>query len=148
MHQALDVPVGLIAPRGAARRGVVGGVDAMEKVADLSPLLERARGANDNYPARLAAWTGVAEKAGAGASPPPQAGASDNDPNRAASLYNGMIAPIVPIASAARSGTRLEQRRRAEQYRKLLPTMIQSLRSPGTRTGAAREFPFLIVSAG
>jgi sialate O-acetylesterase len=120
----------------------------MEKVADLSPILERAKGATENYSARLASWTEAAEKAKADGKPAPRKPAEpDKDPNRAASLYNGMIAPIVPIAIRGAIWYQGESNAgRAEQYRKLLPTMIQSWRDSWNQDGAAREFPFLIVS--
>jgi sialate O-acetylesterase len=120
----------------------------MEKVSDLAPILERAKGLKETYEERLAKWTEASEKAKAeGKQAPRKPATADNDPHRAASLYNGMIAPIVPIAIRGAIWYQGESNAgRAEQYRKLLPTMIQSWRDAWNQDGPAREFPFLIVS--
>jgi sialate O-acetylesterase len=149
LHQALDVPVGLIdSSWGGTPAESWAAWDAMEKVADLSPILERAKGAGENYSARLASWTQAAEKAKADGKPAPRKPAEpDKDPNRAASLYNGMIAPVVPIGIRGAIWYQGESNAgRAEQYRKLLPAMIQSWHESWNQDGPAREFPFLIVS--
>jgi sialate O-acetylesterase len=54
---------------------------------------------------------------------------ANGNPNRASVLYNGMIAPVVPFAAKGAIWYQGESNAgRAEQYRKLLPAMIQSWR--------------------
>ncbi len=66
-----------------------------------------------------------------------------DSPNRAAYLYNGMIAPIVPVAIRGTIWYQGEANaNRAYQYRKLLPTMIKSWRD----AWGEPDMAFLIVS--
>jgi sialate O-acetylesterase len=149
LQKELGVPVGLIdSTWGGTIAEAWAEQGALEKESDFSPILARARDATDNYPRRLEDWQKAAEKARAEGKPaprkPPEPG---NDPNRASVLYNGMIAPIVPIAIRGAIWYQGESNAgRAEQYRKLLPAMIQSWRDAWNQDGAARQFPFLIVS--
>jgi sialate O-acetylesterase len=65
-----------------------------------------------------------------------------NNPNVVTVLYNGMIAPLLPFAIKGAIWYQGESNAgRAEQYRKLLPAMIQDWR---THFGVG-DFPFYIV---
>jgi sialate O-acetylesterase len=65
-----------------------------------------------------------------------------NNPNVVTVLYNGMIAPLLPFAIKGAVWYQGESNAgRAEQYRKLLPAMIQDWR---THFGVG-DFPFYIV---
>ena len=66
-----------------------------------------------------------------------------NNPNQPTSLYNGMIAPLVPLAVKGAIWYQGENNAgRAEQYRHVLPAMIADWRN---RFGSG-DFPFYIVS--
>ena len=66
-----------------------------------------------------------------------------NNPNQPTSLYNGMIAPLVPLAIKGAIWYQGENNAgRAEQYRRVLPAMIADWRN---RFGEG-DFPFYIVS--
>jgi sialate O-acetylesterase len=72
----------------------------------------------------------------------PPAIADQNNPNVPAALYNGMISPITPFAVKGAIWYQGESNAgRANQYRKLLPTMISSWRE----RFQSGDFPFLIV---
>jgi len=65
-----------------------------------------------------------------------------NNPNTVTVLYNGMIAPLLPVAIKGAIWYQGESNAgRAMQYRRLLPTMIRDWR---TRFGVG-DFPFFIV---
>ncbi len=65
-----------------------------------------------------------------------------NNPNMVTVLYNGMIAPLLPFAIKGAIWYQGESNAgRAEQYRKLLPAMIEDWR----RRFGVGEFPFYIV---
>jgi sialate O-acetylesterase len=66
----------------------------------------------------------------------------DNNPNQVSVLYNAMIAPLTPFAIKGAIWYQGESNAgRAEQYARLLPTMIGDWRA---RFGVG-DFPFLIV---
>ena len=66
-----------------------------------------------------------------------------NDPNQPTSLYNGMIAPLLPLAIKGAIWYQGENNAgRAEQYRRVLPAMIADWRDRFD----SGDFPFYIVS--
>jgi len=74
--------------------------------------------------------------------PAPPTVADANNPNFVTVLYNGMLAPLLPFAIKGAIWYQGESNAgRAEQYRRLLPAMIQDWR---TRFGVG-DFPFYIV---
>jgi sialate O-acetylesterase len=71
----------------------------------------------------------------------------DNNPNLGASLYNGMIAPIVPFGIEGAIWYQGESNAgRAKEYRTLFPAMIADWRSHWAGVNRDEEnFPFLFV---
>jgi len=66
----------------------------------------------------------------------------ENNPNQVSVLYDGMIAPLIPLAIRGAIWYQGESNAgRAEQYARLLPTLIRDWRA---RFGVG-DFPFLIV---
>jgi sialate O-acetylesterase len=85
-------------------------------------------------------WLCEARKPMAQCSPLPQR--LENNPNQVSVLYNAMIAPLVPYGIKGAIWYQGESNAgRAEQYAKLLPTLIQDWRA---RFGVG-DFPFGIV---
>jgi len=154
LHKALGVPIGLIhtswggTPAEAwTSAGALAaepelapiGMDWEQKLADYPKSLEKYRNQLDEWhQASL-----KAETDGKLAPPPPQ---FPSDPYssswRAAGLYNGMIAPLVPYGIRGAIWYQGESNAdRAYQYRKLFPVMIQDWR----RAWGQGDFPFLFV---
>ncbi len=141
LHQALDVPVGLI-------HSSWGGTPAeswttrktLESNPDFRPILNRWDDIVANYPqaqkdyeAKVAEWEKQVEKAKAEGQPepprpwPPQGPGSPWTP---ASLYNAMIHPLVPYAVRGAIWYQGESNAdRAYQYRTLFPAMINDWRA-------------------
>ena len=87
------------------------------------------------------AWRGHVGTALSGRTPFPTD--ASNNPNVPTSLYNGMIAPLLPLGVKGAIWYQGENNAgRAHQYRRILPTMIADWRS---RFGQG-DFPFYIVS--
>jgi sialate O-acetylesterase len=155
LHKSLDVPVGLINTSW-------GGTPAeswtqrpfLEEDPDLVPILDRWKDSIAKFPQDLNAymqqvanWWASTEKADAEGAPitedPPK---FPNDPrhmpHRPSSLYNGMIAPLVPFAFQGAIWYQGESNAgRAYQYRRLFPAMIKSWRA----AWGQGDFPFLFV---
>jgi sialate O-acetylesterase len=145
LHQALHVPVGLIHTSwGGTPAEAWTPTSYLQKESDLQPIVERTEKAPENYQKQLARWQAAADKAKAdGKAPPRKPTDPAQDPNLAAVLYNGMVAPIVPYAIRGATWYQGESNAsRAYQYRKLLPTMIQSWRD----AWGEPNMSFLIVS--
>jgi sialate O-acetylesterase len=116
-----------------------------QKAATYDPAKAKA-----TYEKQMADWkvaSEAAKKAGKKAPNPPRMDQGpEKNPNGPAVLYNGMIAPIVGYANKGTIWYQGESNAgRAYQYRKLLPTMIQSWRDAWGATGAATDTKFLIV---
>lgn len=118
LHQKLDRPVGLINDAwGGTLCEAWTSADALAADAENADILKRGEAANKD------------EK-------------QKNGPNRPSVLYNGMIAPIVPFSIKGAIWYQGESNAgRAEQYRKLLPTMIADWR----KQWGQGDFPFYIV---
>jgi len=76
----------------------------------------------------------------------PQAPMGPDNPNAPATLFNGMLNPIIPFGiKGAIWYQGCSNVGRAYQYRKLLPAMINDWRNEWAQPGTAKDFPFLIV---
>ncbi|OGV60146.1 MAG: hypothetical protein A2X45_13250 [Lentisphaerae bacterium GWF2_50_93] len=76
----------------------------------------------------------------------PQAPMGPDNPNAPATLFNGMINPIIPYAiKGAIWYQGCSNTGRSYQYRKLLPAMINDWRREWAQAEPGRDFPFLIV---
>lgn len=153
LHETLGVPVGLInSSWGGTPAEAWMTVQTLEADEDLRPILARWEQILANYPAALeryntalAAWKTEAEKAReAGNQPPaqPRPPAGPDSPHRPASLFNGMISPLLPYAIRGAIWYQGESNAgRAWQYRKLFPAMIRDWRE----AWGQGDFPFLFV---
>lgn len=153
IHKELGVPVGLINTSW-------GGTPAeswttrptLKEDPDFVPIIDRWNQARENYPEQkkkheeaLAKWKEDVEKAKAeGKQPPrqPYPPLFERKQYEPSSLYNGMIAPLIPYAIRGAIWYQGESNAgRAHQYRKLFSAMIRDWRLQWGQ-GA---FPFLFV---
>src|SRR5581483_9670718 len=154
LHKALKVPVGLVhSSWGGTPAEAWTSAEALATNPDLKPLLDDWARKVADYPKQFDAykqqlndWEQAAEKAEAEGTVAPPAPPMPPDPRsspwRAAGLYNGMIAPLLPYAIAGAIWYQGESNAdRAYQYRKLFPAMIQDWR----RAWGEGDFPFLFV---
>ncbi len=152
LRARLDVPVGLV-------QSAWGGTPAeswtrraaMAQHEVTQPIVERWDAAIAGWPEAqrayeqaLAAWEQAAKKPAEPGEKPaekPRAPAGPHSPNCASSLWNGMIAPLVPLSIRGVIWYQGESNAtRAFQYRTLFPAMIEDWRA-----AFGREFPFLFV---
>ncbi|OGV38306.1 MAG: hypothetical protein A2X48_07000 [Lentisphaerae bacterium GWF2_49_21] len=76
----------------------------------------------------------------------PQAPMGPNNPNAPATLFNGMINPVIPYTiKGAIWYQGCSNAGRAYQYRKLLPAMINDWRKEWAQPEPGKDFPFFIV---
>lgn len=169
LHYALKVPVGLIHTSWGGTPAEAWTTEAtMAADPDLKPIMDRyAKAKQDDTPANwekrmadynkarenynnvvIPKWKADVEKAKAEKKEPPRQPFGPGQPKHAANenapatLYNGMIAPIVPYGIAGATWYQGESNAgRAMQYRKLLPAMIRDWR----RAWKQGDFPFMIV---
>jgi sialate O-acetylesterase len=153
LQRVLNVPIGLInSSFGGTQAEAWTPVEYLLASADLRPTVERTKiweaerpRVRAEYDEVLKKWREAVEKAkGDGTVPPRQPTVPDAlRPQRiAASLYDGMIAPLIPFAIRGAVWYQGEANEaRAQQYGLLLPTMIRSWRE---RWGQ-RDFPFAII---
>ncbi len=152
LHQNMKVPVGLIHTSwGGTPAEYWTPTEVLTADPAFKPILdswEKAKAdypkAKETYDQALADWKVVAEKAKADGTKPPRApnaprgGDAIGGPG---SLYNGMVAPILPYTIQGGTWYQGESNAsRATEYARLFPTMIVSWR----RAWGA-EFPFLFV---
>lgn len=140
LHQKRNVPVGLInSSFGGTPAEAWTSEPVMAADAELKTLL-------DEYPGKLEAFRREQEEhreaaaaAKAQGKPVPRA---PGKPRKPASLYNGMIAPLIPFAIKGAIWYQGESNAsRAWQYRRLFPAMIRNWRTDW----AQGNFPFLFV---
>ena len=139
VHKNVGVPVGLVNTSwGGTPSEAWTSRPALEAEPFFKPLLERwdartagwdADKAKAAYAQRLEQWKKAAAKAKAAKKRPPRRPRAPGDPARSphcpASLYNGMIAPLIPLAFRGAIWYQGESNAgRAWQYRKLFPAMI------------------------
>ena len=148
-----DVPVGLIQTAwGGTPAESWTSMDKLKSIDELSPLLDRWDQIVTNYPKALAehekrveSWKAAVEKAKADGKPEPRrpgAPLGPDHPHRTATLYNGMIHPLVPYGIRGAIWYQGESNAgRAYQYRTLFPAMITDWREKWDRG----DFPFFFV---
>ena len=153
LHKKLDVPIGLIHTSwGGTPAEAWTKREALEKVADAAPILERYDDVMARYPKAMTEhkqkvndWKKAAEKARAEGKKVPRAPRAPFGPEHhhsPAGLYNAMIAPLVPYNIGGAIWYQGESNAsRAYQYRKLFPAMIRNWRSDW----GLGDFPFLFV---
>src|SRR5215471_10913120 len=153
LENELHVPVGLInASYGGSQAEAWTPVEYLLASADLRPTVERKKIWDEErprvrveYDEALKKWRADADKAvAAGARPSPSPAVPDalREYRIASSIYDGMIAPLIPFYIRGAFWYQGESNEaRAQQYEILLPTMIKAWRE---RWGEG-NFPFGII---
>ena len=153
LENELHVPVGLInASYGGSQAEAWTPVEYLLASADLRPTVERKKIWDEErprvraeYDQALKKWRADSDKAvAAGARPSPSPAVPDalREYRIAASIYDGMIAPLIPFYIRGAFWYQGESNEaRAQQYAMLLPTMIKAWRE---RWGEG-NFPFGII---
>src|SRR6266850_6452762 len=153
LQQELNVPIGLInSSYGGSQAEAWTPVEYLLASADLRPTVERTKiwdaeraQVKADYEQKLNEWRAESEKAkAAGARPQPSPAVPDalREYRIASSIYNGMIAPLIPFSIRGAFWYQGESNEaRAQQYGILLPTMIKAWRE---RWGKG-NFPFGII---
>ncbi len=145
LSRELQVPIGLInSSWGGTGAEAWTSAQAMEASAEFNAVFPAWQKTLDEYPAKfeeyqkvtLPKWEQDVVAAKAAGKPEPKKPREPNGPktphHRPASLYNGMIAPLVPFALRGAiwyQGEANANATRAEPYRRLLPLMIADWRS-------------------
>jgi sialate O-acetylesterase len=153
LEKELGVPIGLInSSYGGSQAEAWTPVEYLVASADLRPTVERKKIWDEErarvrveYDEALKNWRADADKArAAGARPSPSPAVPDalREYRIASSIYDGMIAPLIPFFIRGAIWYQGESNEaRAQQYEILLPTMIRAWRE---RWGQG-NFPFGIV---
>jgi sialate O-acetylesterase len=153
IEKELGVPVGVInSSYGGSQAEAWTPVEYLLADAELKPTVERTKIWDEErprvrveYDEQIKRWREEADKArAAGARPSPSPPVPDalREYRIAASIYNGMIEPLIPFPVRGAFWYQGESNEaRAEQYATLLPTMIRAWRE---RWGQG-DFPFGIV---
>ena len=153
LHKELDVPIGLIHTSwGGTPAEAWTKREALEKVADAAPILERYDDAVAGYPQamkeheqKVIEWKKAVEKARAEKKKiprGPRAPFGPGHPHSPAGLYNAMIAPLIRYGISGAIWYQGESNvSRAYQYRKLFPAMIKNWRNDW----GLGDFRFLFV---
>jgi sialate O-acetylesterase len=153
LERTLNVPIGMInASWGGSQAEAWTPVEYLNANPDLKPTVERTKIWDEErprvrveYDEAIRKWREQADKQrAAGARPSPSPGVPDalRDYRIASSIYDGMIAPLMPFAIKGAMWYQGESNEaRAEQYNILLPVMIRSWRE---RWGEG-DFPFGII---
>jgi sialate O-acetylesterase len=153
LQNELHVPIGLInSSYGGSQAEAWTPVEYLLASEDLRPTVERTKIWDEErarvrvqYDEALKKWRDEADKArAAGARPGPSPSVPDalREYRIASSIYNGMIAPLIPFYIRGAIWYQGESNEaRAQQYHLLLPTMIRAWRE---RWGEG-NFPFGIV---
>ena len=156
VHKARKVPVGLINTSwGGTPSETWTRISALQAVPDAKDLLKRwqigggqadADKARKKYEAALAKWKAAAAKAKAARKKPPRKPRPPADRkrhhHRPGNLFNGMIAPLIPMAIRGAIWYQGESNAsRAYQYRSIFPAMITDWR----KAWGQGDFTFLWV---
>ncbi|PWT88272.1 MAG: sialate O-acetylesterase [Blastocatellia bacterium] len=153
LQNALNVPVGLInSSYGGSQAEAWTPVEYLLASTDLKPTVERTRIWDEErprvkveYDEAIRKWreqSDAAKTAGAKPQPSPAVPDALREYRIAASIYDGMIAPLIPFYIRGAFWYQGESNEtRAQQYEILLPTMIKAWRE---RWGEG-DFPFGII---
>lgn len=153
LQKELNVPIGLLnSSYGGTQAEAWTPVEYLAASVDLKPTVDRTKIWDEErprvrvqYDEAIRKWREEADKAkAAGAVPRPSPSVPDalREARIAASLYNNMIAPLIPFSLRGACWYQGESNEaRAQQYGILLPTMIKAWRE---RWGEG-DFPFGIV---
>jgi sialate O-acetylesterase len=153
LSKELNVPIGLInSSYGGSQAEAWTPVEYLLASTDLKPTVDRTKIWNDErprvkveYDEAIKKWREDSDKArAAGARPQPSPAVPDalREYRIASSIYDGMIAPLIPFTIRGALWYQGESNEaRAQQYGLLLPTMIRAWRE---RWGEG-DFPFGIV---
>lgn len=156
LHQVLGVPVGLIQTAwGGTRAEAWTSPSAMASTEELQPILDAwaeqvahydPEQARQRYEVQLKRWEEQAEQAKQQGRSVPRRPQAPTDPrldrHHPSNLYNAMVAPLVPYAIRGAIWYQGESNAsRADQYRTLMPVMIQSWRDAWNQG----DFPFYQV---
>lgn len=153
LENDLKVPIGMInSSWGGSQAEAWTPVEYLNDNPDLKPTVDRTKiwdeerpRVRTEYAEAIRKWREQADKQrAAGARPSPSPGVPDalRDYRIASSIYDGMIAPLIPFAIKGAVWYQGESNEaRAEQYNILLPVMIRAWRE---RWGE-RNFPFGII---
>jgi len=153
LESELRVPIGLInASYGGSQAEAWTPVEYLLASPDLKPTVDRTKIWDEErarvrveYDEAIKKWRADADKAtAAGARPSPSPAVPDSlrEYRIAASIYDGMIAPLIPFYIRGAIWYQGESNEaRAQQYGILLPTMIKAWRE---RWGEG-DFPFAVV---
>ena len=153
LQKELNVPIGLInSSYGGSQAEAWTPVEYLLASADLRPTVERTKIWDEErsrvkaeYETQLKQWRdGVENARTAGARPQPSPAVPDalREYRIASSIYNGMIAPLIPFSIRGAFWYQGESNEaRAQQFGILLPTMIKAWRE---RWGEG-NFPFGII---
>ena len=149
LYERLKIPIGLInASWGGSMAEFWAPPRDLESEADFKPIFDRAVAYPEqmkNYQEVLKDWKQKGEQAQLENRPPPEKPQIWFDPSSVtppSGLYHGMIAPLIPYAIKGVIFYQGEANaRRAFQYQKLFPAVIQGWR----RDWGQGDFPFLFV---
>ena len=153
LRKTIDVPIGLLHTSWGGTRAEAWTREAtLSKHEELTPILERWAQTYQRYPEAkvrhdkaMKEWQAKAKVARADGKKPPRRPGAPLDPDHRHApgrLYNGMIAPFVPLAFKGVIWYQGESNAgRAYQYRTLFPTMIRDWRD----AFGQGQFPFLFV---
>lgn len=153
LHKQLGVPVGLInSSWGGTPAEAWTSMKTLKSDPEFRPILDRWEQILEKYPQaeeeyqqKLAEWEQESQKAkDEGRMEPikPQPPIGPNHPHRPSSLFNGMIAPLIPLPIKGVIWYQGESNAgRAYQYRKLFSSMISDWRA----AWGQGDFPFLFV---
>ena len=158
LHKHLDVPIGLVNTSwGGTPSEAWTSPDTAKKVAAFAPIVQRWQQQIASYADQqkkweetkddlLAKWKDAVAKAKAAGKQAPRKPQPPGDPtlspHRPSVLYNGMIAPLIPLRIAGAIWYQGESNAsRAYQYRTIFPAMIQDWRAHWGQG----NFPFLFV---
>lgn len=156
LHMELDVPIGLINTSwGGTRAEAWTSREALTAEPSLQPLVQwwdqltseyDPKRAEELYQQQMTRWQQASRQAKQEGKPAPRRPQQQPHPNesqhRVSSLYNAMIAPLVPLSIRGAIWYQGESNvGRAEQYRTLFPTMIADWRARFEQG----DFPFLFV---